>query len=103
MTIGVNGGKQMTVMNMTEAKAREIWAAEDPNDYEREELRAVDRWIKDHALRQLDMHLHKISTTAALKDFVTAMASFHYGSVEVDELLQALRCYPNWIKIREDL
>ena len=82
---------------ITEDKAREINSAPDLNVYSRDELVACDHFVKTYALDALGEHLAKLGIARCLSDYIKLCARAHYGSVETDEMLSALRCYPQWV------
>lgn len=87
---------------ITEEKAREIFLktrdSDSFNKHPIEELRECDRYIREYALTQFNRHLNNIGTTSAMRNFIYTMVRCHYGSVEVDELLVSLSCYPTWMQ-----
>lgn len=83
---------------MTEKQVMEIALAKDLSRYTIQQCKESDRWIEEYALTNL--HHHSLSNKRALKifrRFAEDMAKCHYGSVEVDQLLKALKCYPEWL------
>jgi hypothetical protein len=89
----------MTRLSITEDRAREINKAKDLSGYTHEELRLADEWIKRWALRALDARMHGVPKI--IREYAMLMARCHYGSMETDALLMALKCYPEWINERE--
>lgn len=82
---------------MTVDKAKEISKARDLSVYEQHELRAYDDWIKVHALSHLESWLIEHGVDTTLSEYIKLMARCHFGSIETDELLTKLGCYPDWL------
>src|ERR1700751_6147352 len=83
---------------MTEDKAKEIHNATDLSVYTHDEFREADAWVKGYALQQLSEWLKEDGRQcSAVGDYVLLMARCHYGSVETDEFLRTLGCYPEWL------
>ena len=80
---------------ITEDKAREISRAKDLSVYTREQCVACDRWIEDFAMRKLRLRLRKLPNP--IKNYVQLMARCHFGSLETDDFLTELECYPDWL------
>jgi len=86
---------------MDEAKAREIHLApaEKLHDYTHDELAAADRWLRDYSLDRLRRITR--GEMRVLRDYAQNMARATYGSVETDEFLNAMGCYPKWLVPRK--
>ena len=82
---------------MNEDKAKEICNAADLSVYTRDELREADLFVKVHALVRLREVLDTFVMPELAKEYITLMASANYGSVETDQFLMSLDCYPDWL------
>jgi hypothetical protein len=56
----------------------------------------ADELIKRAALSTLSAILFSLGVKYEVRSFVCMMAKHHYGTVEVDEFLISLYCYPIW-------
>jgi hypothetical protein len=81
---------------MNEAKAREIFGAEDLEKYSHTDLREADQWVKSFALQKLGASL--ADQPKAIRKYMLLMARCHYGSVETDAFLKEMDCYPAWVR-----
>lgn len=70
----------------------------DPAKWKRAECIQADRLIEREALAALETHLRKMPKPLA--EFVRVCAKAHFGSMETDDMLQALDCYPDWMEKR---
>ena len=77
---------------MDEAKAKAISA--NPSGHTHTECAQADRWIKDYALERFEEETKAIPQP--LRDYIKPMVRLHYGTIETDQLLTALKCYPDW-------
>ncbi len=84
--------------DMDEAKAREITLSTDLSKYPHEELQKADVWVKNYALAKLQLQLTQLNTRVDIKNYIALMARAHYGSMETDEFLMSLHCYPTWME-----
>ena len=83
---------------MNEAKAKAIYTCKDLSCYTHDELVQCDLWVKQYALEHLRTNLlGVVGMRKPHSDFILMMATYHYGTVEVDEFLTKLRCYPHWL------
>ena len=55
----------------------------------------ADQLIKRETLKILEDKLSYIPGT--MRKWILTMASVHFGSVETDEMLTKLKCYPDWM------
>lgn len=76
---------------MDEETAKQLWKQAEKVELSQKDSAAVDRWIKDYALNKLEKMIE-------VQTFALKMCRAHYGSIEVDALLQSLGCYPEWMK-----
>jgi hypothetical protein len=84
-------------MIITEAEARRIhW--EDSQDITHDQAVECDKFVRQYTLHKLKGKVNAMRAPVVAKDFLVDMVNFHYGSVEVDQLLVRLDCYPPWIK-----
>lgn len=59
---------------------------------------AADNLIRDTALRNLALYLDTSRVEPiALRQWIKMIARATFGSVETDEMLQKLNCYPDWM------
>lgn len=65
------------------------------SEWTRQECIQADSFIKDVALTILAANLKP--QPKVIQDYVNLMARCHYGSIETDEFLKALNCYPDWM------
>ena len=84
-------------VEMTEAKVREIDSSTELSKYSYDELHSADEWVKSFALAKLADYLKQEQVPVTLREYILLMSRCHYGSVETDELLLSLSCYPEWI------
>lgn len=56
---------------------------------------AADALIKAEALKALEREVSSLKP--ALRDWIMLTARTHYGSMETDDMLTALGCYPEWL------
>ena len=66
-----------------------------PGNFGYAECAAADAWLKAYALKKLRKAIGDIDATVA--EFTLAMADSHFGSLEVDDMLVKLGCYPKWL------
>lgn len=57
--------------------------------------RAADNLIKTVVMANLEAAILHIPYRT--REYVQLMVSCHYGSVETDEYLTGLKCYPDWL------
>jgi hypothetical protein len=81
-------------MPITVEKVKEIHRAKDLQQYDHKTLQQADQWVKQFALAQLKS---KLKSELLVRDYVLLMARCHYGSVETDDFLKAMGCYPDWM------
>lgn len=62
-----------------------------------EDCRAADALIRKEAIGNLRATLKNKKIDKSVINFVAGMAVCHFGSVEVDVLITALKAYPDWI------
>jgi len=84
-------------MKITEERVKEIHLSHDLSKFPLSELHEVDAWIKNYALTQLRIRLRDGGIQEALVDYILVMARSSMGSVETNNLLIALNCYPSWM------
>ena len=82
---------------MDEAKAKEIANSRDLSQYSYEELAKADAWVKNYALAKLQLRLTEQGAKKELRNYVALMARSTFGSIETDELLVSMNCYPTWL------
>ena len=78
------------------------WVEErgEAGDWELEKCRAADALIKRETLAKLMVRLQKeIPNDTKLRAFVLDMARYKFGTVEVDQLMMHLGCYPEWMVV----
>ncbi len=66
------------------------------DNWKHEDCYAADAHIKQVALDNLEQKLSE--QPEALRDFVMIYADVGYGSVETDEFLMKLECYPDYVE-----
>lgn len=59
---------------------------------------AADRHIKVETLKNFDEKLKAWSIPQSAKDWIKLSVDAHFGSVEVDDMLTQLNCYPTWME-----
>lgn len=69
----------------------------EPAEWSIDDCHKADRLIEREAMAALRTQIALHVRTPALRQFVEFMAQAHFGSVEVDELLMSLECYPDWM------
>lgn len=69
--------------------------AENAADWKYEDCQNADQLIKSAALLRFESILQKLDP--AIADFLRVCTKTHFGSVECDEMLTKLKCYPDWI------
>lgn len=82
---------------LTEARVKEIWSTEGEAQFglSLEDCRKADEWIKVYACK---VFLGKTKNyPKPIRDYLVTMVRCHFGSVETDELLIELGCYPEWM------
>jgi len=82
---------------MNEDKAKEICNATDLSGYTHDELREADLFVKNYALDRLREVLDTFVMPKLAREYIVLMASANYGSVETDDFLMSLDCYPDWL------
>jgi hypothetical protein len=80
---------------ITEERVKTIHAATNLTPFSHDELVNADNWIKRYALNKLHTALHDVPKP--IREYIELMARCHYGSVETDEFLQEMHCYPLWM------
>jgi hypothetical protein len=85
---------------ITEQRVKEIWSRpiSDLVNVARSELRQVDTWIKATTLRNLRNELIAQGCTETLREYVVLISEHRFGSIETDQFLHNLNCYPEWMK-----
>ena len=66
-----------------------------PAEWDRKACIEADLLIKQEALKELARQM--ASYPNSIKNYVNLMARCHYGSVETDQFLLELNCYPDWM------
>jgi hypothetical protein len=89
---------KLHLQGMDEAKAREITSSKDLSGYSCLELRKADEWIQNYALTKLQLTLTEKGVMKEARAYIALMARCHYGSVETDEFLMSMNCYPSWLQ-----
>jgi hypothetical protein len=79
---------------MNEAEARRVFSEPETN-WPYIACVEADRWMKNYALDKL--HAYIAQMPPAIRTFLEQMVEYHFGSVEVDNLLTELGCYPEWL------
>lgn len=69
----------------------------DPADWSAQDCREADQLIREVALDNLQKVLKRSLVSKDLIQFVELMVDVHFGAAEVDDLLMALKCYPDWL------
>lgn len=71
----------------------------DINEISLREASAMDKFIKETALRNAEIILKRDYPTLSdkLMDYLIQSLNVDFGSVEVDELLIHLKAYPDWL------
>lgn len=59
--------------------------------------RAADALVKREAMRNFRIYCNK-HLPKEVRDWVWSVANAHFGSVDVDDMLTALKMYPDWIE-----
>ena len=85
------------MQSITEDKAREIHNAKDLTTYSYDQLVAADQFIKAYALDRLEQVLASKGIEHVIGEYIMLMSRCHFGSVETDEFLTSLGCYPAWM------
>lgn len=85
----------MSKTKITEAMVKEIHNASDLSQYTHTQLSLADQWIKDKALTKLRFQMAGLPNT--VKNYVFLMSRCHFGSVETDQFLTDMGCYPKWM------
>jgi len=85
-----------TRYRITEAKAKEIFQADDLSKYTHMQCRAADNLMKRRALKALKSKLNNVPDKK-VRDYVYLMVDHHFGFAETDDLLTYLNCYPSWV------
>lgn len=70
---------------------------EDAGNWKPADCRAADALIKDRALKTLAVKLKGFNTSQYVKEYIHMMTRCHYGSVETDDFLTKMGCYPDWL------
>ncbi len=68
---------------------------EDTCKWKREFCIAADALVKTHALINARAYLSAIDKPAA--ELIECVVSAHFGSVEIDNFLMAIKAYPEWV------
>lgn len=87
----------MSGMRMTEEKAREIFYAKSLEQYTHAQCVAADQWVKAHAINKFHHVVADANLPGPMRQFIIEMVRCHYGSMEVDNMLTKLKCYPEWL------
>lgn len=58
---------------------------------------AADRLVRETTLATFAEKINASDMPDVLKSWVIQTAGWHFGSVETDEMLTALGCYPDWM------
>lgn len=67
----------------------------DPTNWDRNTCYAVDSFVRDFALKNFERKVKSLKLQPkGLTTFITSCVRAHYGSVETDEMLIAMDCYP---------
>lgn len=85
-------------MSVSEQRVREVWLTTDLSGVSQDECRECDQWIKRYALDKLATAIKDYPEH--MRKYITICAKVHFGSIETDELLTALDCYPDWMTPR---
>jgi len=67
-----------------------------PGLWNPEKCRAADLLIKRETIKALNRYLDQQNLDRALETFIKIMVYANFGSIEVDDLLTHLKCYPEW-------
>lgn len=65
--------------------------------WDRNKCRAADELIKETTLANFREILRGRHIDPSLKKLLKTMVGAHFGSIEVDEAMIALKCYPDWL------
>jgi hypothetical protein len=84
---------------MTEDHARTIWSTEpsELHQFTHDDLVQCDAWIKGYTLKRLKQRRVFYSLPIYMRDYLLTCVSAHYGSVETDRFLMAMKAYPEWM------
>jgi hypothetical protein len=66
-------------------------------DWTWEQCNQADTLIKVMATEQLAKVIESYKLPKIVQEYLIMMARYHYGSVETNDLLTALKCYPDWM------
>jgi hypothetical protein len=84
---------------MNEAQARQVVTDQDAgHDVSWQDCKDADRWIKAYALEKFEKGLMQYGLPNTLREYLLTCASLHFGSVETDNMLMSLDCYPEWLR-----
>jgi hypothetical protein len=83
---------------MNEDKAREIANAKDLSPYSPQECREAEMWVRQFALEQFRAKTRKLPKP--YKAYIRLMVRYHFGSMQTNDLLTELDCFPEWMPRR---
>ncbi len=61
----------------------------------------ADALIKVMATQQFAETITAMNLPKILQDYIILMVRIHFGSVETDDLLTTLKCYPDWMCVHK--
>jgi hypothetical protein len=65
--------------------------------WDHEACRTADQLIKDETLKTFANKIEGLNPE--LEQWIISLANHHFGSVETDNMLTSLDCYPSWINV----
>lgn len=72
----------------------------DPAEWDHKDCAEADALIRRETLRTFEAKVRHLPIPAVLKEWLVCSTGAHFGSVEVDDVLTNLDCYPKWMERR---
>lgn len=69
----------------------------DSSKWRRDHCAKADALIRSVATERFIVYARTTITNPTVRAFLISMVKCHFGSVEVDEMLTRLNCYPDWM------
>jgi hypothetical protein len=69
----------------------------DPANWDYDKCQNADKLIKIVTIKNLELYLYQNFILGdTFRKWIVDMATYTYGSVETDTMLQDFKCYPEW-------
>ena len=75
---------------------------ENPAFWSHSDCYAADLHIRNMTLKNFEEKIRNLEINESLKNWIIEYSKLGYGSVETDELLQEMGCYPDYMERRNE-